>query len=354
MSDKREFESTWKIPEDYREHRDSPPVLPEKSKLKITGRIVELVNSCRTSKELQATIPPLREEDIWVCTDASLLRYQRQKSFQLQHSLRTQALQDLAQKMGATISEAQPVILTEGSIPGKPVFFPESEIAEWSSPELKATREDARQAFQEITIGNVLAHENLHRATKSIVNQENAVSVSPEDPLFHLAFATDRLLSEKAVTGNFLQRVLGRGALRGIFNQLREYAKNHHPAILTEGARIWLFCEDTDGTRRVVAESGYDLHELTVDTLTLQFMGPMINYMKGKYISEVADAAINSIMEMSASAVGSARYPQLLPDPLQYFDELNLRTPTDVLNTYVDSEIPYIHARLLPRREYFA
>lgn len=355
MNGEREFESTWNLPEDYYELRNSPFIPPEKSKLTVSRNIVKLANSCRyVSKDLQTTIPPLREEDIFVCTDVSLLRYQRQLSFKMQHSLRTQAFQDLSQKMGGTISEVQPVILTASSIPGKPVFFPESEIAEWSSPDYKATRRDARQAFQEITVGKVLAHENLHRATKVILDHENAMPVSPEDPLFHLAFATDRLLSEKAVAGNFIHRILGRRSFKGIFNPLREYAKGHNPAVLTEGARVLLFCDDTDGTRRVIAESGYDLNELTVDSLTLQFMGPMFNYMRERYLSEVAEAAIHSIMEMSADMIGSARYPQLLPDPLQYFDELNLRTPNDVLNTYVDSKIPYIHVSLLPGREYFA
>lgn len=357
MSNEREFkqESTWRIPEDYYTLRDSPLILPERSKLRISNRIIELVNSYRrASRELQTTIPPLREEDILVCIDESLIRYQRQLSFQLQHSLRVQAFQDLAQKTGIMVQEVRPMILTEGTLPGKPILYPGHEIAGWSSADAKGTREDARQAYQEITTAKVLAHENWHRATKILLSSEGAVTVSPSDPLYYLAFATDRLLSENAASGNFIQKALAKRVLKSILDPLKDYAQHHNPAVLVEGARIFLFCDDIDGTRRVVAESGYDLNEMTVDLLTLQFMEPIWNYMRRKYLPEVAEAAIKMIMQVSVKTLGSVRFPHLLPKPFEYFSKLNLAGPMDVMSAYVNGEIPQLHARLLPKEEYFA
>lgn len=335
------------LPEDFLELRNSPVLLPERSLQRIHPRIFELVDSARRNlpRDLRVLIPPLREEDVLVCTNESLLRFIRQQAYQEQHSKRLEFLSELNGRFNVPIQDPTIMTVTEHPLPGKPVFFPESEIEVWTGQQTASLPAEVRQANMDIVTGKVLLHENIHRVTKTIVRAENAVLVAIDDPLFNMSFTSDITLAKNAKEAGVKEFALE------FTDNLRKYAMEKNPAVLVEGARILLFCDDTDGKRRIIAQSGYNLNEVTVDILTMHYINPMFEGIRRRYPSEIAEDAIYRVR--SSRVMGSAQQIHLLPNPFEYYRSLGLSRPDQVFQAYVSEQIPELHARLLPGGEYF-
>lgn len=349
--DARTFED--QLPSEIKKLRSTPLILAERSDLRISPHIIELVNNALNSmlapEVEQGMVPLLDEECIIVCCKGSLQRQIRQQATQETHPLRLLLGERIRQRFPRALRESRyDQIFTSHDLPGKPIFYPEGEINAWQGKEAHEMREDARRAGEEITTGFILLHENLHRASKGVIKAEWAKPISPDDPLFAMAFFPDRWATAMQSVPDI------KSALEDMNKRLEDYARNHNPAVVIEGARVILFASEENGKSTMIASSGYDLNETIVELLALQLASAsFIPHLRRNYSPDVASYFEKRIFDIAGKQVSNSRKQNLMEDVLPYLAELGLSTPISIFQAYANGEIPLLHAKKFPGRDYF-
>lgn len=188
-------------------------------------------------------------------------------------------------------------------------------------------------------VGRVLIHENVHRSTKTSGQPNEATPISPTDPIFRLAFATEE----------FRLSLLPAGKLHDLLTRYKdrviEFTANHAPVATTDGARIMLYCEDDDGPLRLIAQGGFEINEIITDLIASGPVDPLLNFIERRYDREIRDFAQKLVTESIAEYSNLFIQKGLLAKIAPYLEKLGLSTPETIIEAYLQGQIPYLHTR---------
>lgn len=315
-------------------------LLLEPSALKVPGKTINLVN-----RALAETFPaayrrraaPLKAQDIHVLKDESLVSFQYKLAEAETHSVGKRLRAPLATST-LSVKESQAMVETDSSVPNHPIYFPESELEVLADTRLSI---NTRRIVADVVMAKTFLHEQLHRkhAAKERL-------VTKDDPLFHLAFAGLR------ISAHTQQEPGKRDAILAMINQLMHYSSSHNPSVKTYGARVALLCDDTDGERRAIVDSGYDLEEAIVESLTMRAMRPILKYAQKEHPADLLQRTIH-LINTYYSSDRSYRYRNITQEAISHLRTLGLHDPQSVLLALFDSQIPHLHVQRAKEKEYF-
>ena len=312
---------------------DLPPQI-EPSQFKIGLETIKLAN-----KALSGSFPNyfgdhgymLRQENVVVVKDRSSAAYHQLNSLDKTHSFRRQLLSEAVSDHPSEVrefsdKEGRAMNITVRDIPGHPIFILESEITDLLN--LRAPAEFKRAGL-EIGIGHLLIHEALHH----FVTEKENIPVDQSSPLFKIAFNYDN----NSIGSN--------PELKPILDQLVEYAATHNPSVRIGATRVALFCDDTDGQRREITESGYDLEESFVEVMTQKATTYLLKYGAKNFPTPVVNA-FRDMFEKSFKSMDHYRAANFTSIVMPYIAELGLNSLEEAIPLFMSSELPLLHAEL--------
>ena len=298
---------------------------------------IELVN-----KATQAAFPPqfgtiipiLRKEDITVLPDADVINFQQSTAIREAHPYRAVSYAIEGKELGGSgdltfcVKESQAMIQVL-PIPGFPIIYPENDLTV------------DNKVIVEIGVIKSLLHETFHRT----VVLSDPQSVDPSNPLFKAALAVEIL--KKNAAGDYKTK---KAAERN-YRRLRDYAATHNPHVVTEGARVILFCEDDNGNLKRLVESGYDLNEAIVERLTFHSLPTVKSYVEETSGKEFEKKWYAFLVNL-ASTNSTYRYKNMLIGIDSYLKRLKIRTPEELLFAFSNNEIASLHLSNNPQDLY--
>ncbi|MCL4354675.1 hypothetical protein M1349_04400, partial [Patescibacteria group bacterium] len=208
----------------------------EPSTYQIPDKTISLVNECLKTTFLRdygTTIPVLNKSDVLVVTDKSLKKFLHGLGRLETHPMRRIAGEELQRKMQRKESpfsqkESGLMVATDIAAPGAPILLPEVEIR--STAEYQEASQVEKRIVLEVVMGKTLLHESLHR----VASFGEPIPVTPDSPLFRLAFASDRI-GANYYTGKDERE---RKARLKMIGTLTNYASTHNPVVIIEGTRV--------------------------------------------------------------------------------------------------------------------
>ena len=177
-----------------------------------------------------------------------------------------------------------------------------------------------------------LLHETFHRA----VRLSDPQPVGQSDPLFRAALAVE-ILKKNAAAEYRTKKASERN-----YRRLRDYAAIHNPHVVTEGARVILFCEDDKGNLKRLVESGYDLNEAIVERLTFHSLPIVSSYVRETYGEDFEKKWYAFLINL-ASTNSTYRYKNMLIGLDAHLRRLKLRNPEELLLAFSKNEIASLY-----------
>lgn len=327
------------------EARSQEPIPPKESPRRVPQKVINLVNTCLSAsypEEFGTLIPPLSHDSIRVFPNGPLTRFLRQMGLHTSHSMKARLGERVSALPNIVEEPSYEVIATMVSIPGRPIYYPEGELTGFIGTGLDP---EVLAALKEATSCKTLIHETFHRTPQNLIRSEDAIRISPDDPLFSLAFATERYSILTQSDPKAVEMMNDRLAA------LEEYARANDPHVVVSGGQATLFCLDDDGKLRSFVESGYDLEEGIAEVLVSPTLPVLFDYLLKTYGGTITDFA----EDLLTSTLGqtSQRYQNLFGNAPSYLKSLGLKDHHDILDAHVQSSIPKLHIQHLGDREYF-
>ncbi len=311
---------------DYMEPIKTP--LPERSRLNIPTKSIQLVNQCLKAsfpQQFGREIPKLNPQDIRVITNGNWEDYFKARYAEAGHS---KVIADAAEMPRAAI---EPDFAVIPELPDKPIFFKESMLTHLSGVPKSAA---------EGLIAFWLIHENLHRAPKTRVitdlEDTNLVKIGISSDLKPIFMEED----SKA-----------RNELVEKFSNLGDYILSNGPKVRIEGAIVSVFCRDEDGKLKQIAGRGYDMNEHITERLSLAPRQKLLQMIKEDKSLTNQDWFINLLQgNGSASAKVEILDPQVANS---YLESLGIVSDADLLKAYIEGQIPFLHIEKKSQRDIY-
>lgn len=321
----------------YEQPKINLPSALEISPLLVRSQAIRLANQAlsKTFPDYFNKVPPLRNEvDVIVVKDRSSSAHYQKMMTEGTHSLRHELAKGIAKRDPKNLTqfsdkEAQALNITDRDIANHPILILESEITDTKNTNLP---EEIKKALLEVSIGKILLHEAVHHYVKP----HKEVKVDSSDPLFGMTFAYDRLTSKKHPE---------------LTNELQKFAAENDPSVQIGATKIRLYCNDKDGKRRVMTESGYDFEEAFVEIITNKASQYLIEYTKENYGSLLA-MHFKELFEKDFKSDGNYRLGNITKVVVPYLATLGIRNFDEALPAFMDGEIPLMHARIHGKKEY--